>query len=199
MLSHQTTGETFKQSGTHRVLKYNRVADQCTKTLERFLKTLDILRCLSDTFRMPHTRQLVTYICLDENNGFFRIPQVAPFVNFASRNLSYDSIARLRTTILTNKDIGPSLPLLLRLGNDLARLYNLEESEKGFSASNASSSSNLRDSSNTTLYGLSPSGREVSVSPNEEFVSFERTVASRTIPPPAPTSSIPKKRKKPTF
>jgi hypothetical protein len=132
-------GETFRGSGKTRILTYNRAGNRKTTILGRFLRQLDILRHLSNIFRITMCTD-----CLHEgkNEGFFRIPQVPLFLSDMSRNLSDKDIAELPSIIAGDEEITELLPLLDKLGSELARLYKLQDGPPDFLEGSLANASN---------------------------------------------------------
>src|SRR5579859_1918404 len=109
-------GEEFGLSVTNRTVTYERTGNECTKTLRRFLKKVEILRQLSEVFRT--------------NQGFFRIPQLKSFLTQTSRTLSDKHIAQLSVLVNRDESFKESLGLLDRLGTELSRLCKLQEPDE---------------------------------------------------------------------
>src|SRR3981189_3717402 len=103
VMDNRGVGEEFELSATNKAVTYERGDKECTKSLRRFLKKLEIVRQLSQVF--------------PANKGIFRIPQLKSFLYHTSRTLSDKHIAQLSTVVIGDTKFKKPLLVLDRLGN----------------------------------------------------------------------------------
>jgi len=125
LLDHSDEDMKFHSLATGRTVSYQRDR-QSSKSLKRFLKMLDILRCLSEIFG---ENLCTTMLITDKNKGFFRIPQLKSFLYSISRSLSDSDIAQLPIIINSDERFQKPRLALSHLGSELQRLYQLQMSD----------------------------------------------------------------------
>jgi hypothetical protein len=115
----------FQSSRSVRTVVYKR-DDRSTKSLERFLKMLEIVRHLAQIFGES---QYMSMLIIDKNKGFFCVPQLKSFIDHTSRHLSNTDIARLPSIINGDKRFEKAVSALGRLGSELGCLYRMQTSD----------------------------------------------------------------------
>lgn len=116
-------GEVFEGPVTNKTITYEH-AGECTKSLKRFLKKLEVLQQLS---------------LVIGKEGMFRIPQLKSFLYKASRTLSDKDISRISIVVKGHKEFKGALQRLDRLDNELSRLCKLQKSSQSLNTITATS------------------------------------------------------------